>query len=168
VLDVGCGDGLLAHEIHRMRPELTVHGLDVFARPQAAIPVTVFDGSHLPFASKQFDVVMFADVLHHTDDPRVLMREALRVAGKGLAIKDHLMQGFLAKSTLCFMDWMGNAAHGVSLPYNYWRPDQWSAAFRELGAKPAAWHTQLGLYPWPAKLAFERSLHFVAWIERVA
>jgi SAM-dependent methyltransferase len=164
LLDVGCGDGILAREIHELRPDIIVQGLDVFARPNAAIPVTVFDGVHLPFAQGEFDVIMFADVLHHTADPRVLLREAVRVAGQGVAIKDHLMQGFLASRTLAFMDWMGNAAHGVALPYNYWRPDQWTAAFRELDLAPGAWETSLRLYPWPARLLFERSLHFVAWI----
>jgi len=164
LLDVGSGDGILAREIQDLRSDIIVHGLDVFARPNAAIPVTIFDGVHLPFATGEFDVVMFADVLHHTDDPRVLLREAVRVARDGVAIKDHLKQGFLASRTLAFMDWMGNAAHGVALPYNYWRPDQWTAALGELDLKVETWETSLRLYPWPARLLFERSLHFVAWI----
>jgi SAM-dependent methyltransferase len=168
VLDVGCGDGTLAREIQRLRPGLSIEGVDVFTRKNAVIPVTVFDGSRLPFAEGEFDVVMFADVLHHTEDPRILLAEAVRVAKMGLAIKDHLKQGFLAKSTLAFMDWMGNAAYGVSLPYNYWRPEQWTDAFKELRIKPAAWNASLGLYPWPARLVFERSLHFVAWVQRAA
>jgi len=165
VLDVGCGDGMLATELQKLRPGLVVHGLDVLARPKAAIPVTLFDGTHLPFANGAFDAVLFADVLHHTSDPRVLLREAARVAREGLAIKDHLNQGVLAFRTLSFMDWIGNAGHGVALPYNYWRPDQWACAFRELGLKTVAWETRLGLYPWPARLLFERLLHFVAWIQ---
>jgi len=165
VLDVGCGDGLLASELQKLRPGLVIHGLDVLERPKAAIPVTIFDGAHLPFGNGEFDVVLFADVLHHTIDPRVLLREAARVAREGLAIKDHLKQGFLSFRTLSFMDWMGNAAHGVALPYNYWRPDQWTSAFRDLGLETVCWETRLGLYPWPARLLFERLLHFVAWIQ---
>ena len=165
VLDVGCGDGMLASELQTLRPKLVIHGLDVLARPKAAIPVTVFDGTHLPFENGEFDAVLFADVLHHTSEPRVLLREASRVALQGLAIKDHLNQGFLAFRTLSFMDWMGNAAYGVALPYNYWRPDQWISAFRDLGLKAVTWETRLGLYPWPARLLFERLHHFVAWIQ---
>jgi SAM-dependent methyltransferase len=31
-----------------------------------------------PFSEDSFDMVMFVDVLHHTSDPRVLLREAVR------------------------------------------------------------------------------------------
>ncbi len=165
LLDVGCGDGKLAREILRLRPDLIVHGLDVFERPASAIPVTVFDGRSLPFQNRDFDVVLFADVLHHTDDPLVLLGEAARVSRLGVVIKDHLQQGPLARATLSFMDWVGNASHGVALPYNYWRPDQWQTAFDALGLKPSAWRTKLGLYPVPTHLLFERSLHFVAFLK---
>lgn len=165
VLDVGCGDGLLARELKALKPELEIEGLDVLARPGAAIPVTVFDGKHLPFAGGDFDVVMFADVLHHADDPLELLRDAARVARLGLVIKDHLEQGLLARATLSVMDWIGNAGYGVALPYGYWRPDQWEAAFRKLGLKPVIQQTSLGLYPVPAKWLFERSMHFMALLQ---
>ena len=165
VLDVGCGDGLLARQIKLLRTELEIEGLDVLARPGAAIPVTVFDGRRLPFEKGSFDVVMFSDVLHHAEDPRGLLREAARVARLGLAIKDHLQQGLLAHATLSFMDWIGNAAHGVAIRYDYWRPDQWQVAFREIGLTPVVWETKLGLYPVPANILFERSLHFMALLE---
>jgi SAM-dependent methyltransferase len=165
VLDVGCGDGRLAREIKLLRTELDIQGLDVFARPGAAIPVTVFDGRRLPFEKGSFDVVMFSDVLHHTEDPGELVREAARVARVGLAIKDHLEQGLLAHATLSLMDLIGNAAHGVALPYNYWRLDQWESAFRDIGLKPVIWQTKLGLYPVPANMLFERSLHFIALLQ---
>jgi SAM-dependent methyltransferase len=167
VLDVGCGDGLLARELKLLRPELEVEGLDVLARPAAAIPVTVFDGKHLPFERGDFDVVIFADVLHHAEHPLELLRDAARVAGLGLVIKDHLEQGLLARATLSLMDWIGNAGYGVALPYGYWRPDQWEAAFREIGLKPVIRHTALGLYPVPANVLFERSMHFMALLEVV-
>src|SRR6266850_5264752 len=162
LLDVGCGDGRLAHEIQILRPALFIQGVDVFVRPNTTMPVAVFDGSHLPFEPGAFDVVMFADVLHHTLDPRVLLREAARVARLGVAVKDHLKQGILPYATLALMDWVSNANKGVTLPYNYWRPQQWDAAFLDLGLKPVIWETRLGLYRPPANLVFERSLHFLA------
>jgi len=165
-LDVGCGDGRLAHEIQRLRPALFIQGLDVLVRPNAAIPVAVFDGSHLPFERANFDIVMFADVLHHTEEPRVLLREAARVARLGVALKDHLNQGILSHATLSLMDWVGNASKGVALPYNYWRPQQWTAAFKELGLRPVVWETKLGLYRAPVNLLFERSLHFLALLQK--
>jgi hypothetical protein len=82
-----------------------------------------------------------------------------------VAVKDHLNQGLLSKTTLSLMDWIGNASKGVALPYNYWHPRQWDAAFQELCLKPLVWDTKLGLYRAPFNLFFERSLHFLALLQ---
>jgi hypothetical protein len=63
---------------------------------------------------------MLADVLHHTTDPMVLLREAARVARRSLIIKDHRTSRIGAAVTLRFMDWVGNRPHHVPLTYNYW------------------------------------------------
>lgn len=165
VLDVGCGDGSIAALIQQHRPDLTITGIDVLVRPHTRIPVTAFDGTTIPFSDDQFDAVMFVDVLHHTQDPLVLLREAARVARKAIVLKDHTRDGWLSGPTLRLMDWVGNAPHGVVLPYNYWPEQQWRAAFAELRLQPSAWRQQLGLYPWPASLLFERTLHFVARLD---
>ena len=118
VLDVGCGDGAIDRLILNKRPDVSIEGVDVFVRPQTQIQVRAFDGVSLPFPASSFDAVMFVDVLHHTLDPRVLLREAGRVANT-ILMKDHFRDGFLAGPTLRLMDWVGNAHHGVPLPYNY-------------------------------------------------
>jgi hypothetical protein len=105
---------------------------------------------------------MFSDVLHHTAEPRELLCEASRVARNAVAIKDHLLSGMLAGPTLAFMDRVGNRRFGVALPYNYWTRAQWMAAFSELSLVPEVWDQKLELYPFPASLVFDRSLHFVA------
>jgi hypothetical protein len=101
------------------------------------------------------------DVLHHTADPTVLLREAGRVAGTAVVVKDHLAEGLLARPTLRVMDWVGNAHHGVVLEYNYWTSDQWHQAFRTAGLEADVWRTDLRLYPPPASWAFDRGLHVV-------
>ncbi len=162
VLDVGCGDGLLAHLLTQRRPDLTVRGIDVLVRERTPIPVEWFDGRVIPFGDKSFDAVLFVDVLHHLEDPTVLLREAVRVSRQVLLIKDHLTDGFLARPTLRFMDWVGNAPHGVALPYNYWPRAAWLRAFAALGLAVKVWKTDLPLYPWPASWLFGRSLHVIA------
>ena len=162
VLDVGCGDGTLDSLILRSRPDLSINGIDILVRPQTHIPVVPFDGTTIPYPDGAFDVVMFVDVLHHTDDPMVLLREAKRVARRAVVLKDHTKDGFLAGSTLRFMDWVGNRHHGVVLPYNYWTLRQWKQAMAELGLVAAIWNADVGLYPWPANHFFDRTLHFVA------
>jgi ubiquinone/menaquinone biosynthesis C-methylase UbiE len=161
VLDVGCGDGFVAKLIMESRPDIRIEGIDVLMRPVQHMPVKPFDGSHIPHADGSFDEVMFIDVLHHTEDPMVLLREAARVSRNGLLIKDHMREGILAGPTLEFMDWVGNARHNVALPHNYWTKQQWLAAFRELHLDICQWDQKVPLYPWWAKWLFGRSLHYV-------
>jgi hypothetical protein len=92
----------------------------------------------------------------------VLLREAARVARRAVVIKDHTLDGLLAGPTLRFMDHVGNARHGVALPYNYWPRRRWVEAFRELALEVEVWREDLRLYPRPADWVFGRSLHFVA------
>lgn len=166
VLDLGCGDGSVALALMALRPDLKVEGVDVFVRPNARIPVTLYDGHHLPFADESFDYVTIVDVLHHTDDPPAIMAEAARVARQGIVIKDHLLEGFLAGPTLRFMDWVGNRGHGVVLPYNYLTRKQWQGAFYRSKLTTVSNVERLGLYPPPLSWFFDRSLHFVALATR--
>jgi SAM-dependent methyltransferase len=165
VLDVGCGDGLLAHRLGELRPDLSLSGIDTLVRPATRVPVARFDGRRLPNPDASVDVVMFVDVLHHADDPLGLLREACRVARRALVIKDHTREGLLAGPTLRFMDFVGNARHGVALPYNYWTHARWLEAFAGLGLEVRSWVADLRLYPRAADWLFGRGLHFVARLE---
>lgn len=162
VLDVGCGDGLLARQLLKARPDLSIEGLDVLVRSDTAIPVTEFDGERIPLDDNSVEVVMLVDVLHHTESPAVLLGEAARVARQAVVLKDHCCDGFLAGTTLHFMDWVGNASYGVALPYNYLSHAEWQSAFAELGLHIDQFERDLKLYPKPADWVFGRSLHFIA------
>jgi SAM-dependent methyltransferase len=165
VLDVGSGDGAVSHAIKRLRPDLYFEGIEVLPRGSPAISVSAYDGETIPFPDKSFDAVMFVDVLHHAEDPARLLREAARVAAKCVVIKDHTAEGWLASTTLRFMDRVGNARHGVALPFNYWKRAQWQREFDRVGLLPVVWHDSLHLYPWPASLVFDRGLHFVCRLQ---
>ena len=162
VLDIGAGDGLLSALVLERRPDLVIRGIDVEVREGARIPVEAFDGRRIPLDDAGVDVAMVVDVLHHTPDPAVLLRESARVARDAVVIKDHTLQGPAARATLRLMDWVGNARHGVALPYNYWTEAQWRSAFADAKLTVAEWRSDLSLYPWPADWIFGRSLHYVA------
>lgn len=162
VLDVGCGDGLLGHTIQNKRPDLVLSGIDVLVRPTTHIPVQAFDGLTLPMGNASVDAVLLVDVLHHADNPIRLLTEAARVARQAIIIKDHIQAGWFDRQTLRLMDWTGNAAHGVALPYNYWSAQEWTLALQRIGAAIESWNTDLHLYPWPFSSLFDRSLHFIA------
>lgn len=165
VLDVGCGSGDIAAAVMALRPDVTISGVDVFVRQGTRIPVTEYDGVTLPFADASVDVAMMVDVLHHTDDPAVVLGEARRVARTGVLVKDHFKDGWLAGPTLRIMDWVGNAPHGVRLPYNYLSSDAWRALWRRLGLTPVGLKSRLGLYPPPFGWIFDRRLHFVTLLK---
>jgi SAM-dependent methyltransferase len=165
VLDVGCGDGLIAALLNQHRPDVTVRGIDVLPREKTHIPVEMFDGQHFPFDDASFDATLFSDVLHHTPDPTILLREARRVAARNVLIKDHYREGLLANTRLRFMDWVGNARFGVALPYNYWREQQWQTAWQQTNLEPQRVVTKLDLYPKPADWLFGAKLHFIALLD---
>jgi ubiquinone/menaquinone biosynthesis C-methylase UbiE len=165
VLDVGCGDGVLAYLIMQKRPDVKIKGVDILGRTQTQIPVEWFDGEVIPYGDGSFEVTMFVDVLHHTLDPMILLHEAVRVARKAVIIKDHTCDGLLDDLTLRLMDQVGNARHGVALPYNYWSQQKWFEAVDTLGLRITTWKKDLGLYPRPARWLFDRSLHFVSRLE---
>lgn len=161
VLDIGCGSGHLAAAIMARRPDVTIEGVDVLVRPGTAIPVKEYDGTTIPFADGAYDVAMLVDVLHHTDNPAAVLAEASRVAAQGVLVKDHYRDGPVAGLILRFMDFVGNASHGVRLPYNYLARTQWQVIWQRLGLKPAQLGEDLGIYPMPFDLVFGRGLHFV-------
>ena len=162
VLDLGCGDGLLASLLQQDLPQTEFRGIDVLVRPETRIPVEPFDGSSIPLEDDSVDTVMLVDVLHHTEQPEVLLQEARRVARNSIVIKDHTDDGFLSNATLRFMDWVGNARHGVALPYAYLARSDWVALLKSVDLHVESWNGSPRMYGLPADLVFGRSLHFVA------
>jgi SAM-dependent methyltransferase len=164
VLDVGCGDGAVGGVLLGKRQDLSIQGIDVLLRRDLHIPVVQYDGDVIPHPDRSFDTVIFIDVLHHTGDPLRFLKEARRVAGKCIIVKDHNREGLSDGLTLAFMDWIGNP-HGVRLTYDYWPARRWRMAFAEAGLRVADYRSRLGLYPIPANWLFERNLHFISRLD---
>ena len=162
VLDVGTGDGWLADQIARLRPDIKIEGVDVLVRRDAFIPVRRFDGENIPYPDGSYDVVLFMDVLHHAMHPAGLLGEALRASRQSVIIKDHACEGVVDSLTLRLMDRVGNQRYSVALPFNYMSRSQWLALFGRLGARLDSWNDHLKMYPWLVRGLFERSLHILA------
>lgn len=165
VLDIGCGDGTIDGMILQARPDVSIIGVEVLVRASTAIPVTPFDGLHVPYPDASFDVALLVDVLHHASSPFALLREGVRVAPL-VVLKDHRVKGRLRGAALHLTDWSANAPHGVALPYNYWSCEQWKEAFRRL--RLTATVTTPRLYPRPVYWILGREVDFIARLEAFA
>ncbi len=166
VLDVGAGTGEMACAIKNYRPELVVSGVDVYIRPKTFIPVTEYDGNRLPFNDNSFDAVITVDVLHHCADPVAVLKECARVSKRFVIIKDHVSDSAFDEKVLRLMDWVGNRAHGVVLPYNYLSSLAWDSAFEQAGLNVIDNLTQLKLYPLPFNIIFGGSLHCLTLLKK--
>jgi SAM-dependent methyltransferase len=166
VLDIGCGDGTIGSLLAQRRPDIAIQGVEFLARPECKIECRAFDGVSLPFPDGSFDLCLFVDVLHHTQDPGVLLREAARVSRSWVLLKDHLDENVFDHLTLRFMDWVGNRPHGVVLTYNYQSRREWEEYFSKCGLAEMNWSTQVPLYPVPMSLLAGRGLHFVSLLRK--
>ncbi len=167
VLDIGCGDGSIASHIGHLRADVSVQGVEFQVRGGCRIECHAFDGSKLPFPDASFDVCLFVDVLHHTQDPDILLREAVRVSRSFVLLKDHLDENFIDHATLRFMDWAGNRPHGVVMMYNYQSRKQWAEHFSRCGLAEVSWTTEVPLHAWTLSLLVGRKLHFVSLLRKM-
>jgi SAM-dependent methyltransferase len=86
-LEIGCGEG---NNLLRLADAAPCFGIDLFRRKlhfaAAEVPAARFAVSKaesLPFADGRFRTVLIRDVLHHMEDPKTVLEEAVRILGPG-------------------------------------------------------------------------------------
>ena len=166
LLDVGAGDGVLALEIARLTGASRVLGVDVLLQPRPAIDIAHYDGLTLPFPDRSIDVVILSDVLHHAASPEPLLREALRVCRRAVALKDHLSFGRLSSAILLAMDLVGNAAASVPSPGVYLTAIEWCALIDRVGGRFESIEWPLRIHDAPFRWITRDEHHFAAAIVR--
>jgi len=82
VLDVGCGNGFIAHHLSAMLGTRVV-GIDVVKTTVAPIDYRHYDRTSFPVADQSFDALLLCYVLHHAQDARVVLNEIRRVLRNG-------------------------------------------------------------------------------------
>ena len=86
VLDVGCGNGFIAHHLSALLAAGAV-GIDLGRNAEAAIDYRQYDGARFPTPDNSFDAVLLCYVLHHAQDVSVVLKEVRRVLrDSGLAV----------------------------------------------------------------------------------
>jgi SAM-dependent methyltransferase len=155
LLDIGCGNGMIAELIKDHFKELKL--IDVVEylpwRLRQQLSFSKYEeGEPLSF-DKSFDTVLLLTVLHHSRNPRRLLKFAWGVTRKRLIIIEsvvgiHALEGN-AKYELvrlplelqigyaAFIDWFYNRVlhNEVPVPYNFTTPEMWKTEFEQKGMK---------------------------------
>lgn len=82
ILDVGCGNGFIAHHLSAIL-STSVVGIDLTKSCEASIEYRCYDGTEFPAPNDSFDAIVSAYVLHHAQDIRVIISEMCRVLRDG-------------------------------------------------------------------------------------
>lgn len=86
VLDVGCGNGFIAHHLSALLGT-AVSGIDLEDSTEAPIDYSRYDGRRFPAENDSREAVLLCYVLHHAQDLGIMLEEVRRVLrDNGLAI----------------------------------------------------------------------------------
>lgn len=133
VLDIGCGNGVVSHEI-RTYFGCPLTGTDIMEYLKRDIPFRKMPApAALPFADKEFSCGLLIDMLHHVplDGQLPLVREALRVCRQVLIFE--VKPTLLAK----VVDVGANLIHNARMPIclTHRTVDQWVGLFEHDGMR---------------------------------
>lgn len=82
MLDVGCGNGFIAHHLSAMLG-VSAKGIDLGNSAAAPIDYRQYDGTQFPVPANSFDAVLLCYVLHHAQDISIVLDEVRRVLRTG-------------------------------------------------------------------------------------
>ena len=107
-------------------------GVDIKDNRIVDIPFKIIDGKNLPFDDNSFDVTLINYVLHHSQNPERLLKEAKRVSKKIIIFED-LPEGILSKLRCKFhqMTFFGGSRND----FNFKTSKEWEKIFESLGFK---------------------------------
>jgi SAM-dependent methyltransferase len=89
ILEIGCGEGAILNRLSELHfgdrlfaIEISRTAVEVLEQRRIAslVECKLFDGYTVPYADKQFDLVILSHVVEHLEFPRKLLYEAHRVA----------------------------------------------------------------------------------------
>lgn len=166
ILDLGCGTGDLGAALQELRPDLKFMGLDVYPPPKSKILRALYDGVTIPYPDEFFDYSMLITVLHHTDDYIRVLKEALRVAKKGIILLDHQYTTRWDWLTVAFIDSPGNIPFDRYTPYNFKTRREWVQIFEQLHLREIHYDDRLYLFGKLMDPLFGRRLHFISVLEK--
>ncbi len=130
ILDIGAGKGLLAEEMARQF-DARVTLVDIAQYNQSRLPLTVCDSRALAFANRSFDYALLSFVLHHSQNPAMILREALRVAHQVIVIENDV-QGTVRRWITRIIDSYPALRFGTPVCYITQSQEEWLKMFATL------------------------------------
>ncbi len=127
VLDVGCGNGFIAHHLSALVGTSAI-GIDLSDSAEAAINYRQYDGARFPAPDNSFDAVLLCYVLHHAQDVSLVLNEVRRVLRDGgLAVIYEDIPDTCWDKGVC---WIHNRQwRGRTGPCTFRRESQWPGLF---------------------------------------
>ena len=130
ILDLGSGIGMFSHILQEQGYQVTP--IDVKDKSlYPSVRPLIYDGKKLPFADYSFDVCLLLSVLHHTQNPEAILKEAKRVANK-IIVSENIYRSATQKLYTHFIDSLLNLEF-FHHPHTNRTDKQWKEAFKRLG-----------------------------------
>ena len=149
-LDLGAGEGTVG-AVAAESLGVAVTGVDVVRYGDAGWPVDLYDGRTLPYADGQFDATLVVFVLHHSEDPAAVLREAVRVTSGAVVVLETVWAARWQKPWLERLDRLLNRLRsGAAIdeaPLDIRSDDEWRRTFEREGIVRLASETFSGLHP---------------------
>jgi SAM-dependent methyltransferase len=131
VLDIGCGNGFIAHHLGAMLGRVAV-GIDLGHSAEAPIDYRQYEGTGFPTPDNSFDAALLCYVLHHAQDVSVVLNEVRRVLREGgVAVIYEDMPHRLWDKGVC---WIHNQQWRARTgPCTFRSDSEWRALFDSVG-----------------------------------
>jgi len=140
ILDFGCGSAIVS-QTFKDYFKADVLGVDVEDKRVFPIPfkrIGDMESGQLPFGDLSFDVVLISYVLHHTKNPKAVLKEVQRVA-KRIIIYEDLPQGLFSRLRCWFHELSYRAFfQKTNYRFSFKTEKEWKELFNELGLKVIA------------------------------
>lgn len=134
LLDLGCGNGVWALEISEKFGASVVLA-DIADANKTKLPFYLFDGSKADFPDKSFDVVLLNFVLHHTPNPIVILKEAIRLSRGKIIIYEDNASGIIPKMSTTLHGAIFNIVNRINNKATFHSFSEWKKIFISLHLK---------------------------------
>ncbi len=134
ILDLGCGSGIVGNTFQNFF-KAEVMGVDITDRRVLPIPFKTIDGKSLPFQDNNFDAVLISYVLHHSQDPMLLLKEAKRVTRDKILVYEDLPDGIFSRLFCALHGFLFDKLFQNKNRTSFKTEEEWKKVFADLDLK---------------------------------